>query len=92
MLAAFNFIIRNLYGPEQKAKDAAAIDGTHAESELYKDQDQTSLQQTYSFLKKYLDAKNNVPRIVPRIETADLSTKEKIEWERIVARLDTDSN
>jgi hypothetical protein len=92
MLAAFNFIVRNLYGEKQKAKDAAAIDGTYSESEYYQEQEQSPTQQTYSFLKKYLETKNNVPRTIPRIEAADLSTKEKIEWEKIVARLDADSN
>jgi hypothetical protein len=91
MLAAFNFIVRNLYGPKQQAKDAAALDGSYVDSELYQEQEQSPLQQTYGYLKRYLDAKNNAPRIVPRIETADLSAQEKNEWQRIIERLDAES-
>lgn len=90
IIAAFNFIVRNLYGSKQQEKDAAALDGSYINSELYEEQEQSPIQQTYSHLKRYLEAKNNVPRIIPRIETADLSLQEKREWEHIIGQLDTD--
>jgi hypothetical protein len=76
MIAAFNFIVKNL-------KDARhSIDNPENPAESTS----SPTEITYHYLRKHQEKKPQTI-LIPKIETADLSGSEKQEWQRIVNNL-----
>lgn len=76
MLAAFNFIVKNLHDTRHQ------VDNPESPAES----SSSPTQLTYYYLKQYRNQQNK-PILVPKIETAELSHTEKKQWDDIVNQL-----
>jgi hypothetical protein len=76
MIAAFNFITKNLSNTTRQIENL----------ENPSESDASPTQITYHYLQKYRNEQKK-PVLIPRIETADLTHLEKREWQNIVDEL-----